>query len=317
MLLPRRWLPALLLLAAAAAAMPPALFAQSPTQTGDDDTRLPLQEPPAVAAPEPLAARLCDALHAVPEARRGACCGIAKPARGLADECARVLSDTLRANRARLDSAAVERCERESAAAFAGCDWVSPLAPAAPAACRGLVTGLVEAGAACDSSLECRPGLACRGTSAATRVCSPPGAPGTACGGPGELLATYVKELRPANHPECEGYCLQGRCAAAVAVGGGCLSTLQCAAGSHCAAGRCVAGANAALGAPCGGSACGDGAICLAGTCVARKRTGESCGGPFECLAACNVPPGAETGTCGPRCVPYELPVGGVAQTQR
>jgi hypothetical protein len=296
MLLPRRWLPALLLLAAAAAAMPPALFAQSQTQTGEDDTRLPLQEPPPVTAPEPLAARLCDALHAVPEARRGACCGIAKPARGLADECARVLSDALRANRARLDPAAVEGCERESAAAFAGCDWVSPLAPAAPAACRGLVAGLVEAGAACASALECRPGLACRGTSAATRVCSPPGAPGTACGGPGELLATYVKELRPADHPECEGYCLQGRCAAAVAVGGGCLSTLQCAAGSHCAAGRCVAGDYAA---------------------VARKRTGESCGGPFECLAACNVPAGAETGTCGPRCAPYELPVDGVARTPR
>ncbi|HEX5759991.1 MAG TPA: hypothetical protein VF121_12435, partial [Thermoanaerobaculia bacterium] len=67
MLSPRPLLRTLLLLAAAAAALPPALAAQA--LDPDDDARVPAPLPAAVAAPDPLATRLCDALHALPEAR--------------------------------------------------------------------------------------------------------------------------------------------------------------------------------------------------------------------------------------------------------
>lgn len=293
-----------LLLLAVALAMPAAAHHQE----GDDrDQHAAVQAPVEPGPIEPLAARLCDALHAVPGGRQAACCGAvigsggSGAPRGLAGECTRLLSAALRAGSAALEPAAVERCERASAAAFAGCDWVTPLAPEAPAACRGLVAGLREAGAACASSLECRSGLACRaaGAGAPAGTCAPPAAAGEACGGGFDLLATY---LRAEPRAECAGSCHAGRCADAVAAGGMCLSNAQCATGSHCAAGRCVAGAFAALEAPCTGSSCGAGAICRGGTCRALKRSGEACGAPFECLAACNIPAGATTGTCGMRC---------------
>jgi hypothetical protein len=271
---------------------------------GDElDHRLPPQEPVAAGPAEPLARRLCEALHALPAARVAACCGAAAAGRGLADECVRLLSGALRGGRVSVGPAAIEGCELASAATFAGCDWVTPLAPPAPPACRRVVEGMVPAGAACDSSVECRAGLVCLQVAAAgartARVCSPPGGVGESCGAAADLLATLIRSEARA---ECAGYCNGGRCAAAVVEGGACLSSRQCAPAGHCAGGRCAPGAAARLGEACGGGACEEGAICLRGRCVARKGAGEPCGSPFECLAACNVPAGATTGTCGMRC---------------
>ncbi len=262
----------------------------------DLDNRLPLAQPAEPGTPDPLAQRFCDALHALPAARQAACCGAPSASRGLAAECARVLTAALRERRVALPPAAVEGCERESAAAFAGCEWVTPLAPAAPAACRAVVDGLLAAGAACSSALECGAGLTC-----SAGVCASPGGAGAACGGGADLLAIYTRADASA-HPECAGYCNGGRCAAAVAVGAACFSTQQCAPGTHCAGGHCVGGAVARLGEACSGNACEEGAICMGGRCAARKRTGETCTAPFECLAACIIPPGAAAGTCGMRC---------------
>jgi hypothetical protein len=297
------WLAAFFL-TLAAAALPAALPALA--QEGDDfDLKLSPPGPVVAGIPDPLAKRLCDALHALPEARKAACCNAGTATRGLAAECARVLSDALRAGRVALDPAAVARCERASAEAYAGCDWVTPLAPAAPAACRRLVAGVFAAGAPCDSALECQAGLACR-----AGVCASPGAAGAACGGAAaDLLTLYTRQTAAAEHPDCDGYCsLDGRCARWVAVDGPCWSSQQCASGNHCAAGRCAAGAVASLGEPCTGSACGEGAICAAGRCVARKQAGETCSSPFECLATCNVAAGAGAGTCGMRCTALPLP---------
>jgi hypothetical protein len=274
----------------------------------DLDNRLPLPAPVEAGTPDPLAARLCDALHALPEARKAACCAAASATRGLAAECARLLTAALRERRVALAPAAVEGCERASAAAFAGCDWVTPLAPPAPAACRGVVEGLLAAGAPCGSALECKAGLACT-----AGLCAAPGAPGGACGG-ADLLVTYTR-ADAASHPECAGYCNGGRCAAAVAVGGACFSTRQCAPGAHCAAGRCAPGTVARVGEACGGNACEEGAICMDGRCAARKRTGETCSAPFECLASCNIPAGATSGTCGMRCPAAPAPAPLAAST--
>jgi hypothetical protein len=292
------------LLALAAAVLPAALPARA--QEGDDlDLKLSPPGPLVVGIPDPLAKRLCDALHALPEARKAACCNAGTATQGLAAECARVLTGALRAGRVSLDAGAVARCERTSTKAFAGCDWVTPLAPAAPAACRSLVAGVLAAGAPCDSPLECQAGLACR-----AGVCSSPGAARAACGGAAaDLLTLYTRQAAAAAHPDCDGYCsLDGRCARWVALDGPCWSSQQCAPGNHCAAGRCTAGAFANLGEPCTGSACGEGAICAAGRCVARKPAGEACSSPFECLATCNVAAGAAAGTCGMRCTAWPLP---------
>jgi len=235
---------------------------------------------------DPLAQRLCEALHGIPEARKAQCCGRA-PSSSLADECARTLSDALRDNHLRLDPSGVDRCAEETSKTLAGCDWVTPLAPASPEACGDLLRGDSEAGSACRSSLECRDGLFCRGAAAdKAGACAAPGAAGASCGVSADVLAGYTRQTMEVRHPECAGYCLAGRCAAFVALGGSCSSNRQCAPGQYCGQSRCQPGPQPA---------------------VALKAAGEPCTSPFECRGACLVPAGAQAGTCGMKCNNWPL----------
>lgn len=263
-------------------------------------------QPPA-AAPDPLAQRLCDALHTLPETRMAQCCGRA-PSSSLAGECARTLSGALEAKAVRLDAADVGRCAEVASQALAGCDWVTPLMPRSPEACRGLVTGEKAVGAPCSSSLECNEGLFCRGGGSAAGVCASPGGVGAPCGTSEDLLASYVRQTDlEVLHPECAGHCMAGGCAAFLPLGGACSSNRQCAREQHCGAGHCREGAFAASGEACTATSCGPGTFCKEGKCAALKAAGEPCTSPFECKAACVMAEGAKAGTCGMKCGNFPL----------
>ena len=239
---------------------------------------------PSTQTRERLIQRLCDALQTVPETRKARCCGTV-PSGGLAGECARELGRSLRDDALTLDPTDVERCAAESARQLEGCDWVTPYLPPTPASCRGIVRGRLEAGAHCRSSLECRDGLFCRGSGpTAPGACAPPGGSGAACGGALDTLATYARQTdADTRHPECDGFCLKGRCIAAVASGGECSSDRQCGAGSHCASRRCVDGPRPKLGEACEGTTCQGDLVCVDGRCAQARKAGEPCTHPFEC----------------------------------
>jgi hypothetical protein len=262
------------------------------------------------SSPDPLAQRLCDALQSLPARRKAECCGTSSSGT-LADECVRGLTATLRSKAVALDASRVDRCVEESSRAVQGCGWVTPLMPQPPEACRAIVAGLLDAGASCRSSLDCRDGLTCRGASPTSiGVCAAPAPAGESCGGPADTLALYVRDVDyESRHPECQGYCRGGLCADVVSAGGACSSSLQCGPGAHCASGKCVIGRLPALGQACGGDCAGD-ARCTGGQCVALKPNGESCTSPFECQVACVIEPGAQSGICGPLC---SYPVAGSA----
>jgi len=256
--------------------------------------------------PEKLSQRLCDALQTLPETRKARCCGTSPTAGppGLAGECARKLSDSLRHNALTLDPADVERCAAESSRELEGCDWVTPYLPRTPASCVGILHGRLETGAVCRSSLECRDGLSCRGGGETVPgVCAPPAVPGASCGGAPDALATYARQTDyDARHPECAGFCVRGRCAAFISPGGECSSDRQCAAGSHCASRRCVEGPRPTLGEGCEGTTCEGSLVCIAGRCSHARKTGEPCTQPFECEAACLSAAADKPGTCGMKC---------------
>lgn len=258
--------------------------------------------------PDPLAVRLCNVLHMLPEKRKAQCCGIPAAAT-LAGECTRTLSITLRDKAATLDPAAVDRCAEEVSRQLEGCDWITGLTPSAPQGCRRLIHGQLQAGAHCRSSLECRDGLFCRGSAPTTLgVCTEPGAVGATCAGTMDTLETYTKQVdSDTYHPPCGGFCRGGRCAAFVALGGDCHSSKQCAPGRHCVSGHCTDEAPPKIGKACSGSFCEAGAVCLAGQCTSPKKAGEPCTHPFECQAACIKPPDTQVGTCGMQCGAWSL----------
>src|SRR5581483_11578874 len=219
--------------------------------------------------PEALSHRLCDAVQTLPETRKAQCCRTsASPA--LAAECARELGRALRDHAVALGAAEVDRCAADSRRQVTGCDWVTPYLPAIPASCRDVVRGRLDAGAHCRSSLECRDGLFCRGGGpSAAGVCASPGGPGAACGGALDTLATYTRQTDvDARHPECDGFCLKGRCIGSVALGGECSSDRQCAPGAHCTSRRCVDGPRPKLGEACDGTSCDGALVCVDGRCA-------------------------------------------------
>jgi hypothetical protein len=272
-----------LLLAAAAGAI-----AQEPADDDTDD-KLPVQRPVESGPPDPLAQRFCDALHALPAARKAECCG-GGSSTGLAGECTRVLSEAVRKGAVQLDRAAVDRCAQSRQRELAGCGWVRPQPPSPPEACRTVVAGRLADGAACRSSLACAAGLHCRASGSAKGVCTAPDRPGTACGQSLDLLTSYTLQEVTASHPDCSGYCHRGVCAETVALGGKCLSSGQCGRGNRCAAGQCVEGGDLAA--------------------STLKEAGETCSSPFECRGWCLSKPGATQGICGMQCGPTNQLVG-------
>ncbi len=231
--------------------------------------------PDGKAAPSPLAERLCKAVHDVPNAARAKCCE-GSPAISFTDECVRLTSFALADATISIDAAALERCEKDSAVAFAGCDWVAPQRTRPVPSCLDLVRGRVAVDGACRSSLECTRGLHCAGlTPNAPGKCRPPSAVGQACSSPPDVLASVSRQAEPAI---CDGFCAKR---------------------------RCVAGTTVADGAACDANTrCGPRSFCDAGKCVPARSRGEPCANPQQCEATC------VDGVCGPQCqvVPRDKP---------
>jgi hypothetical protein len=256
----------------------------------------------ATPAARPLVRRLCNTLHALPAKRKSECCGAAVGS--LADLCTSEMSAALERGAVTLDAAAVDRCVAESARKLDGCDWVTPLAPPLPDACRGLVHGKLEVGVSCRSSLECRDGLYCRGaTPGAAGLCAPPAPARARCEAPADNLASYARAGDDPRHRECDGLCIKGECLPWVPAGGPCPSSSRCAPGLQCVSGRCENRKPPGLGEPCAAQTTCAAGSCQAGQCRPLKNAGEACTLPSECRAlACLKAPGAAVGRCGEPC---------------
>lgn len=275
-----------------------------PTGSAGEDVQ-PVYPVDPKAPPVPIAAKLCEALHAMPEKKRAACCA-STPGVVMTTECTRTLSAAIRAKAVTVSEVDVEACAAAWDKALEGCDWVGPFAPAPPAACRGVVKGALAAGATCRSSLECQGSLRCLGAGPTTTGrCGSAKADGDVCGGTVDALATFTRDGDlDKQHPECAHTCIRHKCATPAAEGSACRTTGDCQEGLSCLAKKCTqAPVPSSDGAPCPGGACTDGLSCIRGKCTARKSAGEACTDDFECRGGCLKSGGPrDRGTCGPRC---------------
>jgi hypothetical protein len=245
------------------------------------------------------AARLCQALYALPEERRAACCA-SQPGVVLAEACTGILSAALHSQALVLEAMRLEACTAALASAYRGCDWVGPFGPTFPKDCQGLFTGQRRAGEGCRSSLECAGTLLCAGAGP-TDVgrCSPPGEKGTSCSTAVDALATYTRQDAERLHPPCRGLCQRHICEAAVADGARCKTSEQCGRGHRCAEGQCAEGV-AEAGQRCSGGDCAAGLRCVNGSCFAPLGEGSACMSDFECRGGCLAVAGSRR--CGVRC---------------
>lgn len=250
-------------------------------------------------APEPLAVRFCDALHALPAKKKAECCG-GEAGITMAGECARILSYALRSKAIVLDPADVERCAEASAKAHEGCDWVTPLSARAPAACVGIVKGAMKEGDRCRSSLECEEGLRCHGVAASdTGRCGKPKVAG-ACSRGIDTLASHTRQTDvERKHPECAGHCNGRRCEADVPLGGACAASLECGEGRRCVEKRCSDAPLPGPGEACFQGVCANDARCVSGACAAPKKNGEACTQDVECAGICEKPVGNGSAPAG------------------
>jgi hypothetical protein len=167
--------------------------------------------------PDPLAMRLCDALHTLPAKRLAACTSKpAGPAAAIIDgQCVRTLTAALAAHAVTLDPGDVDHCTDAMTRATTGCDWATPTsAGPLPAECDGIVHGALSANTPCRSSLECLDGLRCQGLSTIdVGTCAAPKAAGFACNLADDMLATFARQDHYERaHPECAGACVARMC---------------------------------------------------------------------------------------------------------
>lgn len=271
---------------------------------GDDVEPVYPIEPNAVA--HPLAQRLCETLHEMPEMKRAACCS-ATPGIVVTSECTRMLSAALRHAAVDLAEGDVDACRSAFDRTLAGCDWVGPFPPGPPAACLGIIKGKLAAGQKCRSSLECSGELRCLGVGPTTPgKCGPQKAAGDLCGGTTDTLSGYTRQNADLDkrHPECRSTerCIKHKCAAPATEGSACQTTGDCSDGLQCLQKKCTARPLPKDGEACPGGVCEGDLQCIKNKCAARKPAGEACTADFECRGGCSKRDGGATGTCGPRC---------------
>ncbi|HYV45920.1 MAG TPA: hypothetical protein VFA20_13720 [Myxococcaceae bacterium] len=251
---------------------------------------------------DPLAAKLCDALYKMPEARRAQCCpGGPTTAINLATKCTPMLSAALRLGGVKLAPEAADKCIAALGAAYQGCAWVGPNPVPLPAACLGVLTGTLAEGAQCRSSLECQGTLLCAGVGPTDLgKCTPARPPGGHCATAVDALASYTRQDAPALHPECDGFCLRHVCRSPMGPGGQCVLDSQCKSGQHCAKEACIDGPVAKLGEACSAGGCEAPLRCIKDTCRAPAPDGAPCGSHLDCTGACI--PGDAGSQCGSGC---------------
>ena len=251
------------------------------------------------APTNPLAEKLCQALHGLPHERQTACCKFEPSDAFVQKTCKGNLSAALAAKAVVVDEARLMACAAAMDTATQGCGWIGTLRAPVPAACKDVVSGAVARGQRCRSSLECGAGDFCQGVGPTQAGrCAPPSPTGSGCGRGIDPLASFLGGDVGARH-ECTGFCSRSRCQAAVAVGAPCAANVECGDSGHCAAGACVAGAVIPVGGACSDGGCVVGARCTGHVCVAPKDEGAACKSDFECRGSCI---GAPAGTCGMHC---------------
>jgi hypothetical protein len=290
----------------------PVVSATTSAEPGGDEIR-PVY-PADAGPPDPLAQRLCDALHREPEQRQAACC--TTPAAGAAgifdSQCTRVLTAAVHSHAVSLAEEEVSRCVDAMTRATSRCDWVVPGAGAGvaplPVECEGAIHGTLRAKARCRSSLECAEGLQCQGLSSIdVGTCAPPKPSGQICDAANDMLAVFTRQSHLGiAHPECAGYCRVRQCKDALIAGAACKADMECGHG-RCETGKCVETRAPAVGEPCV-TACADGARCVKGVCAPPKAEGSTCDSDPECRGACVRPDGGAAGMCAKSCpAPFQL----------
>ncbi len=259
---------------------------------------------PSSVPPHPLAEELCAALHRQPGKRVAECCG-GDVSEFLMLECNRLLAASLHTGLVTLDAGAVAHCAVETAATLAGCDWVTPSQPRAAAACQGIIKGTLAEGKVCRSSLDCVGNLHCDGAGPTrTGLCAPPQPSGASCGGGVDALAAYTGQRDlDTSRPPCAEFCsLQThKCQPWAEPGDACFTNLSCAANQACVSGKCKVAPRSKVGQPCTSVLCDAGLLCISGTCVALKKTGEPCRTDFDCaVGGCQKESGELR--CGKKC---------------
>lgn len=252
-------------------------------------------------ATDPLAEKLCTALHVLPEARRAACCKIT-PGIDMSSECVKIVSAATHSKAVTLDAGKVSACAAAMDKALSGCLWPGPWGVGVPVECERLLVGHRPQGELCRSSLECQTGLRCRGVGpTATGRCDKPLPTGERCALAVDALAVYAREEVDVDHPECTGFCGHRACFDKVSEGGKCVSVEDCKSGLHCSGTVCKKGLLSAAGEACVGEACADGTRCMNGVCGVPRDDG-SCSNDRECRGGCLKKDPAAVGVCGMRC---------------
>jgi hypothetical protein len=247
---------------------------------------------------------VCSTLHGLVAERRQSCCGGTK-AGDLAAVCDTRLALALERGALTLDEAALRRCGAELSEQLRGCDWVGALPPPLPASCLALVHGARDAGARCETSLECADGLYCRGAAIGSAgVCARPEPVGGRCEIPDDPLASLLHARDDPRHASCVGSCIRGQCIARTSVGSACATSATCAAGLSCRDQVCRGGPGGANGDVCSaGDACAAGLVCSDGKCAAPGAAGATCRLPFECRSLqCDKAAGEAVGRCTEAC---------------
>ncbi|MFT3842101.1 MAG: hypothetical protein QM723_34235 [Myxococcaceae bacterium] len=252
------------------------------------------------AAPDPVAQKVCHALHAIHAERRAECCGGNAGPNIAEQQCVTMLSQSLQAQSVKVSPAKLKDCEGAQMNQYEGCAWPSLDDNLPAAACAELIEGLLPGGAVCRSSLECQPGLHCGGGGPTDLGhCSGPSKPPSACALAVDPLGTYTAQRLDDLHPECEGACERHRCTPALDAGIACVSSLECGPNRHCATDAgCVEGGLALKGEPCVAGGCANDLRCIDAKCAPAKKSGERCEHDSECIGACSK----DGGVCGPRC---------------
>ena len=266
-----------------ASAPPPSASAPAPSSSASDVDKVRPDYPLDASTPDPLAVRLCTALHEVPARRRAECCS-STPGVLVTSECVRMLSTALHFAAVSVDPSRVDACVQAIERTYAGCDWVGPNVPQPPEECSGLVVGQLPSGDRCRSSLECAPGLRCQGVGP-TDVgrCGEPRDDGASCGGTVDPLAVYSRDNHfDAKHPECKGWCDRRKCTPPLAKGSRCSPQTKCAEGLQCVRGTCDTPQLIRTEGP--------------------KAAGEACKTDLECRGGCLKPDGGAQGQCGMKC---------------
>jgi len=274
---------------------------------GDEEIR-PVY-PADAGPPDPIAQRLCDAIHELPAKRSAECCKTT-PGFRATSECVRTLSFSLASKAVTLAPEAVDACIAAITKAHEGCGWVGPRAPGAPIECQGIVKGTLKQGEKCRSSHECAEALNCFNVGATRMgVCAPPRPSRYACKTATDPLGGYLSDdTIDAAHPECVGYCITHVCADTKPVGGACKVAAECGPNHACVGGKCLGTPLPNRGEPCPGGECVKGAACIDGKCGEPRAEGEACGRDLECRGLCDKPDaGAKTdagasGKCVKRC---------------